>query len=77
MHRKCQRLLLARGVLPAWGAPARPGLPPEGETGKGEIQSPLLPQAFQPLWGDRISLQLEGHFFVATTVPLCGSYIES
>ena len=21
----------------AWGEPARPGLPPEGETGKGEI----------------------------------------
>jgi hypothetical protein len=24
--------------FPAWGEPARPGLPPEGETGKGEIQ---------------------------------------
>ncbi len=34
----CQRFLLARSVLPAWGEPARPGLPPEGETGKGEIK---------------------------------------
>ena len=33
----CQRFVLARSVLPAWGEPARPGLPPEGETGKGEI----------------------------------------
>jgi hypothetical protein len=24
---------------PAWGEPARPGLPPEGETGKGEIKN--------------------------------------
>jgi hypothetical protein len=24
-----------RSVLPAWGEPARPGFPPEGETGKG------------------------------------------
>jgi hypothetical protein len=24
--------------LAAWGAPARPGLPPKGETGKGELQ---------------------------------------
>lgn len=34
----CQRFWLARSVLPAWGEPARPGLPPEGETGKGGIQ---------------------------------------
>jgi len=25
-------------VLPAWGEPARPGFPPEGETGKGASQ---------------------------------------
>jgi hypothetical protein len=25
----------ARSVPPAWGEPARPGFPPEGETGKG------------------------------------------
>ena len=31
----CQRFLLARSVLPAWGEPARPGLP-LGETGKGD-----------------------------------------
>jgi len=44
---KRQRLLLARDVLPAWGEPARPGFPPEGETGKREIQkSSSLPQAF-------------------------------
>jgi hypothetical protein len=30
----CQRFLLARSVLPAWGAPSRPGFP-LGETGKG------------------------------------------
>jgi hypothetical protein len=34
MH-ACQRVLLARSVPPAWGEPARPGFPPEGETGKG------------------------------------------
>ena len=39
-----QRFLLARSVLPAWGEPAPPGLPPEGETGKGRSNS-LLPQA--------------------------------
>jgi hypothetical protein len=33
----CQRLLLACSVLPAWGEPSRPGLAPEGETEKGEI----------------------------------------
>lgn len=27
-----------RSVLPARGEPARPGFPPEGETGKGEIK---------------------------------------
>ena len=27
-----------RSVLPAWGEPARPGFPPEGETGKGAFQ---------------------------------------
>ena len=28
----------------AWGEPARPGFPPEGETGKGELKF-LAPQA--------------------------------
>ncbi len=42
----CQRFLLALGVLPAWGEPARPGLPPEGETGKGAIKF-LAPQAIR------------------------------
>jgi hypothetical protein len=28
-----------RSVLPAWGEPARPGFPPEGETGKGASNS--------------------------------------
>jgi hypothetical protein len=40
----CQRFVLASSVLPAWGEPARPSLPPEGETGKGALNS-LLPQA--------------------------------
>ena len=40
----CQPPLLASSMLSAWGEPARPGLPPEGETGKGELNS-LLPQA--------------------------------
>ena len=31
----CQRFGLARSMLAAWGEPARPGFPPEGETGKG------------------------------------------
>jgi hypothetical protein len=48
-QRKCQRFLLARGVLPAWGEPARPGLPPEGETGKGALNS-LLPLAILFSW---------------------------
>ena len=34
----------SRPLLAAWGEPARPGFPPEGETGKGESNS-LLPQA--------------------------------
>ena len=51
----CQPLLLARSVLPAWGEPARPGLPPEGETGKGALNS-LLPQA--DLLGDTINFPL-------------------
>jgi len=37
--------LLARSVQAAWGEPARPGLPPEGETGKGVFKDSLLPQA--------------------------------
>jgi len=45
----CQLLLLARSVLPAWGEPARPGLPPEGETGKGALNS-LLPLAILFSW---------------------------
>jgi hypothetical protein len=35
-----------RSVLPAWGEPARPGFPPEGETGKGA--TPLLVPAGVP-----------------------------
>ena len=35
---RASAFLLARGVLPAWGEPSRPGLPPEGETEKGEIK---------------------------------------
>lgn len=52
----CQRFLLARSVLAAWGEPARPGLPPEGETGKGEIPIPgcrrriLTRHNFTPPW---------------------------
>ena len=34
----CQRFVLARSVLAAWGEPARPGFPPEGETGKGAFR---------------------------------------
>src|SRR5579863_690345 len=41
---RASSFLLARSVLPAWGEPARPGLPPEGETGRGRSNS-LLPQA--------------------------------
>jgi hypothetical protein len=37
-------LVGARRVA-AWGEPARPGLPPEGETEKGEIKLSWLPQA--------------------------------
>ena len=31
----CQRFLLAGSVQASWGEPARPGLPPEGETERG------------------------------------------
>jgi len=37
-HDACQRLWLAAQRVPAWGEPARPGFPPEGETGKGASQ---------------------------------------
>src|ERR1035438_2749998 len=30
----------SRPLLAAWGEPSRPGFPPEGETGKGEIKLP-------------------------------------
>jgi len=45
----------------------RPGLPPEGETEKGAIKSFLAAAGYQLLRGDRLSLQLRGHFIVATT----------
>jgi hypothetical protein len=42
-----------RSVLSAWGEPARPGFPPEGETGKGAFRFlaaaghfPTLPMGF-------------------------------
>jgi len=42
----------ARRALPAWGEPARPGLPPEGGNGKGGDQkSSSLPQAYQIFGG--------------------------
>ena len=44
-------------------APAFPG----GETGKGRSETPRCRRHFQNFAGDRLSLQLEGHFFVATT----------
>jgi hypothetical protein len=37
-------VLAGRGTCCAWGEPARPGFPPEGETGRGNSSS-LLPQA--------------------------------
>ena len=37
-HDACQRFWLARSVPAAWGEPARPGFPPEGETGKGAFR---------------------------------------
>ena len=49
-----------RPACAAWGEPARPGFPRRGN-GKGEFKT------FQSIRGDRLSLQLEGHFFVATT----------
>jgi hypothetical protein len=38
LHEACQRFGLARSVPAAWGEPARPGFPPEGETGKGAFR---------------------------------------
>ena len=37
-HDVCQRSWLAAARVAAWGEPARPGFPPEGETGKGVIE---------------------------------------
>ena len=45
----CQRFLLAHSVPAAWGEPARPGFPPEGETGKGEFRLPCRRQ-FARAW---------------------------
>jgi hypothetical protein len=46
----CQRFLLAYSVPAAWGEPARPGFPPEGETGKGEIRLPCCRRQFEVVW---------------------------
>ena len=44
-HDKCQRLLLARDVPPAWGEPVRPGFPPGGGNGKEGDQTVFLAAA--------------------------------
>jgi hypothetical protein len=44
----CQRFGLARSVLAAWGEPARPGFPPEGETGKGAFSLLAVPMGLGP-----------------------------
>jgi hypothetical protein len=36
--RSVTTVLVGAGRVAAWGEPARPGLPPEGETEKGEIR---------------------------------------
>jgi hypothetical protein len=43
----CQRFWLAHSVPAAWGEPARPGFPPEGETGKGAIPIPGCRRQFE------------------------------
>jgi hypothetical protein len=43
----CQRFLLAHSVPAAWGEPARPGFPTQGETGKGEIRLPCCRRQFE------------------------------
>ena len=63
----CQRLLLARAVLARGEHPPAQACPRRGKRKRGDQKSSSLPQAFSILGGDRISLQLEGHFFVATT----------
>ena len=55
---------LASGVEGTIPAPVFPGRGTE----KGAIKTSVLPQGFQILAGERISLQLEGGLFVATTV---------
>jgi hypothetical protein len=45
--------------------PARPGFPPEGETGKREIKkSSSLPQAFIPLMMTRQTIVANSFFFI-------------
>ena len=63
LHRRCQRFLLARDVPSGVGGTRLPRLAPGGGNGKGGDQkSSSLWQAYQSSGGDRISLQLEGHF---------------
>lgn len=56
--------------MAAWGEPSRPGFPPEGETGKGEIQIPCcrrpIPFALRPEFA---SSRLTPQLLTATRKP--------
>src|SRR5271157_409316 len=54
----------SRPVLAAWGEPARPGFPPEGETGKGEFQIPCCRRQLP------VEPTAEGGFRVSPRKPL-------
>jgi len=71
----------ARRDSPAWGEPARPGFPPEGETGKREIKkSSSLPQAFIPLMMTRQTIVANSSFLFCsckyTPTALLGSNLS-
>ena len=75
----CQRFLLAHSVPAAWGEPARPGFPPEGETGKGEFRLPCRRQFARAWrrWQARrwfIVCSLSYHVFLQ--IPVTNLYVD-
>ena len=63
-------LLAGAQRAPAWGEPARPGFPPEGETGKGALKNAsLLPQAEFAYSGSFVLLQTSGFGQLESDLP--------
>jgi hypothetical protein len=69
----CQRFWLAHSAPAPWGEPARPGFPPEGETGKGEIRLPCCRRQFEVAlgrWQARRWFSVCSLFYHASSSPL-------